>query len=64
MLPGLIVQLPAGSPVSSALPELTVQVGWVMVPIVGAAGAPGAELITTFADAGEVHHAALVTVKL
>jgi hypothetical protein len=35
-----------------------------MVPTVGAAGAAGAALMTTLADAGEVHPAALVTVKL
>ena len=35
-----------------------------MVPTVGAAGKAGAALITTLADAGDIHPAALVTVKL
>ena len=62
--PGLIVQLPAGRPLSTTLPVETAQVGCVMAPKVGAEGAPGAGLIITFADAGEVHPAAFVTVKL
>jgi hypothetical protein len=33
-----------------------------MVPTVGAAGAAGAALMTTFADAVEVHPVAFVTV--
>jgi len=36
--PGLIVQVPAGSPLSATLPVETVQVGWVIVPTTGAAG--------------------------
>ena len=35
-----------------------------MVPTVGAPGDAGTALITTLADAGEVHPAAVVTVKL
>jgi hypothetical protein len=35
-----------------------------MVSTVGAAGDAGTALITTLADAGEVHPAAVVTVKL
>ena len=35
-----------------------------IVPAIGAAGAPGAAVITTLADGAEVHPAALVTVKL
>ena len=62
--PGLIVQLPAGRPLSTTLPIEIAQVGCVIVPIVGDEGAPGAVLITTFADAGDVHPAAFVTVKL
>jgi hypothetical protein len=34
------------------------------MPIEGAAGVTGCGIITTFPDAGEVHPAALVTVKL
>ena len=36
--PGLIVQLPAGRPLSTTLPVAVVQVGWVMVPTIGAVG--------------------------
>jgi hypothetical protein len=36
----------------------------VIVPTAGAVGDAGTALITTLADAGEVHPAALVTVKL
>ena len=64
MPPGLIVQLPAGKPLSTTDPVAVVQVGCVMAPTIGAAGAPGATLITTSADAGDTHPAALVTVKL
>ena len=62
--PGLIIQLPAGNPLNSMLPVATEQVGWVMVPTIGAAGVAGCTLITTAVDAGEVHPEALVTVKL
>ena len=60
--PGLIVQLPAGNPLSTTDPVATAQVGCVIVPTAGAVGVAGCALITTFADAGEVHPAALVTV--
>ena len=60
--PGLIVQLPAGKLLNTTLPVAKAHVGWVMVPTVGAAGAAGAALMTTLADAGEVHPAAFVTV--
>ena len=36
--PGLTVQLPAGSPSRTTLPDETVQVGCVIVPMVGAEG--------------------------
>ena len=38
MLPGLIVQLPDGSALSTTLPVTTAQVGCVMVPTAGADG--------------------------
>lgn len=38
MPPGLTVQFPAGSPPRTTLPVETVQVGWVIVPTVGAEG--------------------------
>ena len=54
----------AGSPLRATLPVEVEQVGWVMVPTTGAVGVAGCALITTSADADEVHPAALVTVKL
>ena len=62
MAPGLMVQLPAGKPLKTTLQVDTRQSGCVMVPTMGASGAPGAALMTTSADAGEVHPSALVTV--
>ena len=59
--PGLTVQVPAGSPVSTTLPVAVEQEGWVIVPVIGADGAPGAVLITTSADEAEVHPEASVT---
>ena len=52
----------AGNPFNTTLPVAVAQVGWVMVPIVGAAGVAGCELITILADPKEVHPSALVTV--
>ena len=61
--PGLSVQVPAaGNPFNTTLPVAVEQVGWVIAPIVGADGAPGAALITTSADAAELHPEASVTV--
>jgi len=59
--PGFIVHVPvAGRPVSVTLPVVAVQlVGWLIVPIIGAVGAVGASLITTSADAFEIHCASL-----
>jgi hypothetical protein len=39
--PGLITQLPEGSPVRVTLPVTTVQVGCIIVPNAGAAGVKG-----------------------
>jgi hypothetical protein len=52
-----------GNPLSATDPVATEQVGWVIVPMIGADGSVS-ELIATFADAGEVHPVALVTVKV
>jgi hypothetical protein len=41
MAPGFIVQLPDGRPFKTTLPVAKVQVGWVMVPMTGAAGVAG-----------------------
>ena len=60
--PGLIIQSPAGKPLNTTLPVTTAQVGCVIEPIVGAAGEPDAAVMTTLADAEEVHPSAFVTV--
>jgi len=39
--PGLMVQFPAGKPLNTTLPVATAQVGWVMVPTIGADGVAG-----------------------
>jgi hypothetical protein len=54
----------AGNPFKITLPVATVQVGWVIVPIKGEVGVIGLALMTTFADAVEVHPEAFVTVKV
>ena len=60
--PGLIIQFPAGKPLNTTLPVEIVQVGCVTAPTTGADGVTGCVLITTLADAADVHPAALVTV--
>ena len=67
MAPGdaVKVQSPvAGSPLRATLPVASAHVGWVIVPTVGAVGVAGCALITTLADAKEVHPAAFFTVKV
>ncbi|MFN8275697.1 MAG: hypothetical protein U0X58_12560 [Flavobacteriaceae bacterium] len=59
-----MVQVPAGSPVSSILPVAVEHVGCVTVPMVGADGVGGCALMVAEADATEVQPEALVTVKL
>ena len=50
------VQVPeAGKPLRATLPVAVAQVGWVMVPMIGADGVAGCALITALADATEVH---------
>jgi len=64
MAPGFMVQSPAGKPLKTTLPVGTVQVGWVMVPTIGAV-VVGTALITTFAEATDVQPVEVsVTVKL
>jgi hypothetical protein len=63
--PGVLVsvQLPvAGKPFNTTLPVAIVQVGWVIVPTVGAVGDDGCAVITTLAEAGETQPEELVTV--
>ena len=65
MLPGLIVQLPDdGKPFNTTLPVGTEQVGWVMVPTVGAVGVVGCALMIILVVLADVHPDALVTLKL
>jgi hypothetical protein len=62
--PGFMVQPPAGNPLKATLPVGTAQVGWVMVPTIGAV-VVGTAFITTFAEATDVQPVAVsVTVKL
>ena len=63
--PGVLVnvQVPDdGNPLNTTLPVATPHAGCVIVPIVGAVAVVGCALITTLADAGEMHVDALVTV--
>ena len=65
--PGDLVRvhvLVAGNPDKLTLPVEMAQVGWVVVPRMGAVGVAGWVLITTLADAGEIHPEALVTMKV
>lgn len=62
MDPGLTVQFPDGRPLIITLPVAILQVGWVIVPGIGAAGVIGCVLITISVDASEVHPETLVTV--
>ena len=60
--PGLMVQLPVGSPLNATLPVAKAHVGWMMVPIIGADGIDGAELIIILPVGGEVNPVEFVTV--
>jgi hypothetical protein len=63
--PGVLVkvQLPvAGKPLKITLPVPIAQVGWVMVPTVGAVGDDGWAVITTLAEADEIQPEELVIV--
>ena len=65
--PGVLVtvQFPAeGKSSSTTRPVDNIQVGCVMLPTVGAVGTRGAVLITTFADAAELHPAVFATEKV
>jgi hypothetical protein len=61
MFPGLIVQVPEGSPPKTTLPVLTEQVGCVIVPTLGAAGVTAVIVIDDVAP--DVHPTELVTVN-
>ena len=58
------VQFPEGKPLRGTLPVAVVQVGWIMVPIMGAADGAGAASIMALLEAAETQPSALVTVKV
>ena len=59
------VQVPvSGNPFKTTLPVAVEQVGWVIVPMVGALGEAGAALTTAVPDAMEVQPEELVTVNV
>ena len=65
--PGVLVkvQLPvAGKPLNNTLPVATEQVGWVIVPTIGAVGVAGWVVITTLVDADDIQPETLVTVNV
>jgi hypothetical protein len=65
--PGVLVNVhvpDAGKPFKTTLPVAKAHVGCVIIPTVGAVGVAGCALITTSADAAEVHPAVLVTVQV
>ena len=65
--PGVLVkvQLPlAGKPFNTTLPVATEQVGWVIIPTIGAVGVAGWVVITTLVDADDIQPETLVTVNV
>ena len=65
--PGVLVNVHvpvAGKSFNTTLLVAKAQVGWVIVPTVGATGVAGWSLTTTSADAVEVQPPSLVKVKL
>ena len=63
IFPGFNVHVPvAGKPFNTTLPIARLQVGWVMVPTVGAVGDDGCAVITTLAEDGETQPEEFVTV--
>jgi hypothetical protein len=59
--PGLIVQFPAGKPLNTTLPVADKHVGCVINPTNNADGVAGCALMTTLADAEEIHPDEFVT---
>jgi hypothetical protein len=65
--PGVLVKVHVpveGKPLNGTLPVAVLHVGWMIVPATGAVGVTGWALMTTFAEAADVHPEAFVTVKL
>ena len=66
-LPGVLVsvQVPdAGNPLNTTLPVATAQVGWVMVPTIGAVGVAGTALITKSAEETHVGSVAVLRTRI
>jgi len=63
IVPGLIVQFPAGRSFNTTLADADVHEGWVMSPNDGTCGAEGAVLILIPTDGREVHPEIVVTVN-
>ena len=61
IVPGIIVQLPAGNPLNITLPVASEHVGCVIVPTTGAVGVVGCTLIVTLV-AGDTHPEAFFAV--
>jgi hypothetical protein len=53
-----------GNPISTTLPVEFAQVGWLILPITGEAGAVGCGLITTLVVEADVHPSALVIINV
>ena len=66
MAPGLSVQVPfAGRPLSTTLPVAEVhEEGWVIAPILGAAGVPGGDMIIISVEGRDIHPKSLVMLNL
>jgi len=62
-MPSRLNRNPVVDEVTMIVPVASVQVGWIILTV-GAGGAPGTLLITTFPVAAELHPSELVTVKL
>ena len=65
--PGVLVNVHVpleGKPLSTTLPVVTVHVGWVIVPTIGAEGDTGCVLMVTLPDDAEIQSDAFVTVKV
>lgn len=62
--PGSIFHVPDGNPVSITLPVETSQVGWVIVPILGADGNGGSADSTILVVAADGHPSSVVTMQV
>jgi hypothetical protein len=60
--PGLMVHVALGKPLNATLPVATAQVGWVIVPTIGAVGVTGCRLMIIWLVGDDVQPIELVTV--